>query len=114
MLSANSPMIFGMTLPTASVVMANVKNMRQVSQRIRLALRWTLVSFPVIRFPLVDFTLRGNRLHSKRPCPDGGVGGPLRNRAGVGAALMQTYSKRLHKRLMSPRESYNTGLEGGR
>ncbi len=51
MLRRNSVMISEITLPTASVVIANVKNIRHMSQRIRRAFRATLASVPVMTNP---------------------------------------------------------------
>jgi hypothetical protein len=46
-----SLMISEMTLPTASVVIANVKNIKQVSQRIKRSLCAASVVFSVIAAP---------------------------------------------------------------
>ncbi len=55
-------MISGITLPTASVVIANEKNIRHMSQRIRRAFRATLGSVPVTTNPPPDSKPYGERI----------------------------------------------------
>jgi hypothetical protein len=78
--------------------------MRQVSQRIRLALRWVSISVPVIRFPLVNSTPRGNRLHGEPDADPAACGSHCAAQPVSGVELVPPYSKRLHKRLMSTPE----------
>src|SRR6185436_14620550 len=57
-------MICGMTLPTASVVIANVKNIRHVSQRMRRRSCSSVWLFPLMVPPVANCTPQGNRLHA--------------------------------------------------